>query len=118
MKVNITNAANSDGIIIIDILGGFSQTLGSGSQNIQTTLPIRLNRLEFEINDNNAKVISIGTTSLAPTVNQNVTGFEFDTAANTIKVMNGTTVVYNTSTDRKTVLVRVDFNTATITVFQ
>ncbi|MEI6412449.1 MAG: hypothetical protein WCR52_23860, partial [Bacteroidota bacterium] len=65
------------------------------------------------------KVSEIGTTNLSPTVKTNVGGFKFDASTKEVTVVNpdGSTAL-TVSTDRKLIRVRVDFNTATITVFQ
>lgn len=106
MKVTIEGQANA-GIIIIDI--------GTSLAEMHTNVP----RMEFSLTNGTLQIIEIGTTTLTPTVKTNVAGFEFIGSTKTLKVLdNKDTTVYSTSTDGTTVLVRVDFNTATITVFE
>ena len=105
MKVTI-GAQENEGIIIVDTTTGIAQ------------MNVAVSRIEFQLTNDTSKIFEIGTTTLTPTVKTGVTGFEFDESAKTLKVMNGTTTVYSTSTNNKRVLVRVDFNTSTITVFE
>jgi hypothetical protein len=107
MKINITSSQNFEGIIIIDSNPGFTGELRT-----------KINRLEFEIINDVIKIKEIGTTQLTPTVKTGVTGFAFNESGKQLEVMENRNVVLSTSTNQKTVLVRVDFNTATITTFE
>lgn len=99
---------NQESIIIVEgTFGGFTQ------------LTIGVNRMEFDCENDTFKVTEIGATNLSPTVKTNVGGFKFDASTKEVIVVNtdGSTAL-TVSTDRLLVRVRVDFNTATITVFQ
>lgn len=102
MQVNITG--QNSGIIIVDV---------------STTLSLEVPRIEFELSNGQFNIIEIGTTTLTPTVKNNVSGFEFNQSSMEVDVLGQTQdSVYNTSTKNRTVLVRVDFSTSTITVFE
>jgi hypothetical protein len=104
MKVTI--GSQNAGIIIVDIENGIE---------MHTRVP----RMEFELTNATSRIIEIGTTTLTPTVNTDVAGFEFSESTKTLKVFDSKEdTVYSTSTDSTTILVRVDFNTNTITVFE
>ena len=102
MKLNITQAR--DGIIIIDIL---------------YEIPVKVDKMDFELQDSDYRIVDFGNSTLAPTVKTDVTGFEFDEAGKNLKVFgaNGQSV-HSTSTNNKLVQVRVNFRTASITVYE
>ncbi len=116
MKAQITQAR--DGIIIVDLLPSLRAPQGMESTT-QTQIPVRLDKMDFEFQDDIYRIVDIGNSTLTPTVKTEVTGFEFDEANNTIKVFgaNGQTV-YSASTDGRLVQVRVNFKTASITVYE
>jgi len=106
MKVTI-NSQSGGGIIIVDMGVGLAQ------------IPVQVSRMEFEIIDDVCTIIEIGTTTLTPTVKNNVTGFEFDEKGMSVNVLGQSQEsVYQASSESNTVLVRVDFGTSTITVFE
>ncbi len=109
MKVQITSI--STGIIIVDIVAGM---------NTPPEIPIKLDKLDFELRDGAYTITDIGNSTLTPTVKTNVTGFHFDQAGKNVQVIgaDGRTVVHNTSTNNRLVQVRVNFNTASITVYE
>ena len=116
MKTNITQAR--DGVIIVDLISGFRAAQGTESPT-QVQIPVRMDKMDFELRDNTYHVVDIGNSILTPTVKTEVTGFEFDEENKTLRVLgaNGQTV-YSTSTDNQLVQVRVNFKTASITVYE
>jgi hypothetical protein len=116
MKTQITEAR--DGIIIIDIINGFRSAQGVESPN-QTEIPVRVDKMDFELRDDTYRIVDIGNSTLTPTVKTEVTGFVFDEANKTIKVLGANDeTLYEASTDERLVQVRVNFRTASITVYE
>lgn len=112
MKVQITNSQLSEGIIVTDVV--LKTTYGS-----LVEVPVKVDKMDFRFADHTVQVIDIGTTALTPTVNNNVVALEFDRANNTVKVLDGGgNTAMQVSTNNRTVLVRVNFSTGTITVYQ
>jgi mevalonate kinase len=112
MKIQITNSQLSEGIIITDVI--LRTTYGN-----LVEVPTKVDKMDFHFENDTVKVIDIGTTSLTPTVNNNVTALEFDRTNKTVKVLDGSgNTVMSASTNNQTVLVRVNFSTSTITVYQ
>ena len=112
MKVQITNSQLSEGIIVTDII--LRTTYGS-----LVEVPIKVDKMDFRFADDAVRIIDIGTTALTPTVNNNVAALEFDRANKTVKVLDGSgNTVMQVSTNNQSVLIRVNFSTSTITVYQ
>ena len=112
MKIQITNSQLSEGIIITDTI--LRTTYGS-----LVELPVKAEKMDFRFDGDTVKAIDIGTTPLTPTVNNNAVSLEFDRANKTVKVLDGSdNVLMSVSTDNQSVLVRVNFATSTITVYQ
>ena len=117
MKIEITQA--HDGVIIVDTVIGLRGGQGVETAT-QTQIPVEVDRMDFEFQDGTYHVTDIGNSTLTPTVKNDVRGFNFDETAKTIQVIgsDGQSVVYSTSTDNRLVQVRVNFNTASITVYE
>lgn len=112
MKIRITDQQESQGIIITDDI------LRSTYGNL-VEVPVKIEKMEFRFEDETVRVIEIGTTALTPTVNTNVVAVEFDRANKTLRILDSNNnEQMSVSTDNRTVLVRVNFSTATITVYQ
>jgi hypothetical protein len=106
MIVQVSHSSADSIIIIEDVATGVS-------------LSVKVGRMDFELSGSNHKIIEIGTTTLTPTVITNATGFEFDVVRKLLKVTDtSNAAVHTTSTNNKTVLVKVDFNSTTITVYE
>jgi hypothetical protein len=107
MTVSISQTNGVDRIIIVDTDG-----------NIE--LPVSNGRIDFELSGSSLRVTTIGnTTGMTATTNAHVKGFNFNATNKTIDVLDATDhSVYNTSTDGTTVLVKVEFATPTITVYE
>ncbi len=116
MKTQITQAR--DGIIIVDITIGLPAGQGTGSP-IPVQIPVKVDKMDFELQNSDYRIVDIGNSTLTPTVKTDVTGFEFDETNKSLKVFgaNGQSV-HSTSTNNKTVQVRVNFRTASITVYE
>jgi|GEM_PF-6182186 len=116
MKTQITQAR--DGIIIIDVVMGLRGAQGTESPN-QIQIPVRLDKMDFELRDGTYRIVDIGNSILTPTVKTEVTGFAFDEANKTIKVLGANNeAMYEASTANRLVQVRVNFKTASITVYE
>lgn len=117
MKLQITQA--NDGIIIVDVIITLNAPPNTTTVT-PTQIPINLDKIDFELQDGTYRITDIGNSSLTPTVKTNVTGFHFDEAAETIQVIgsDGRTAVYTALTNNRLVQVRVNFNTASITVYE
>lgn len=116
MKTQITQAR--DGIIIVDVITGFRGPQGVESPN-QIEIPVRVDKMDFELRDDTYRIVDIGNSTLTPTVKTEVTGFVFDEANKTIKVLGADDeTLYEASTDERLVQVRVNFRTASITVYE
>ena len=117
MKVKIIQT--NTGIIIVDIVAGMNVPPNTTTV-VPAELPVLLDKMDFEFRDNTWRIIDIGNSTLTPTVKTNVTGFNFDEAGNTLQVIgsDGRTVVHSASTNNRLVQVRVNFNTASITVYE
>jgi RNase P/RNase MRP subunit p29 len=107
MKLNITSSQLAEGIIVID-----------SNPQLSGQMRTKVNRLEFEIIDDVIRIKDIGNTQLTPTVKTGVTGFVFDESSKSLEIMNDRNLVYKVPTTQKTILIRVDFTTATITIFE
>jgi len=112
MKVQITNQQLSEGIIITDVV------LRTAHGSL-VELPVKVDKMDFRFAEDTVSVVEIGSTALAPTVNNNAAAVEFDRENKTVRVLdaNGNTMM-SASSSNQSVLVRVNFSTATITVFQ
>lgn len=116
MKTQITEAR--DGIIIVDVVMGLRAAQGIETPT-QTQIPVRVDKMDFELRDSTYRIVDIGNSTLTPTVKTEVTGFVFDEANKTIKVLGANDeTLYEASTDGRLVQVRVNFKTASITVYE
>jgi hypothetical protein len=105
MKV-IISQTSADSIIVIEDITSIE-------------MAVKVGRMDFEFSGDKYRVIEIGSTTLTPTVNGHVTGLTFDPTTKALNVLDASSnSVYGTSSDRKTVLVKVDFNNSTITVYE
>lgn len=112
MKVLITNSQLSEGIIITD------EVLRTNFGN-RVEVPVKIDVLEFNFEDDAHQIIEIGTTSFTPTVRTNVKALVFDPSAETLDVLDANDdSVLNVSTNNRTVLARVNFATSTITIYE
>ncbi|MEO6037101.1 MAG: hypothetical protein ABIQ93_01730 [Saprospiraceae bacterium] len=117
MKVQIT--PTNTGIIIIDIVAGMNAP-PDRSTIVPTELPVQLDKMDFELRNHTYTITDIGNSTLTPTIKTNVSGFNFDEAGQAVQIIgsDGQTVVYSASTDNRLVQIRVNFNTASITVYE
>lgn len=112
MRIEITDQQLSEGIIVVDEI--LRTTYGT-----LVEVPIKTDKMEFRFADDTVGVIDIGTTALTPTVINNAAAVEFDRSDRALKVLDSDeNEQMSVSTDNRTVLVRVNFATATITVYQ
>ncbi len=116
MKTQITQA--KDGIIIVDIVN-FTRGPQVTESPKQIEIPVRVDKMDFELRDDTYRIVDIGNSTLTPTVKTEVTGFVFDEANKTIKVLGADDeTLYEASTEGRLVQVRVNFKTASITVYE
>jgi hypothetical protein len=112
MKVHINETG---GIIIVDVV--LRTSLGAVSNQLE--LPVAMEKLEFRFADGSVSLIDIGTTSYTPTVRNNVKSLVFDPEAEMLDVLDETDdSVLSVSTNNREVLVRVNFATSTITIYE
>ncbi len=116
MKTQITQ--QRDGIIIVDVVTGLRSALGTESTS-PLQIPVRVDKMDFEFENGDYHIIDIGNSTLTPTIKTDVAGFNFDESARKIEVLDASgQSVYTTSTDNRVVQLRINFRTASITVYE
>ncbi len=110
--------AEKDGVIIIDITPGF--TLPNNETFIRLQVPVIMDVMDFEFDGSAMKLINASGTTLTPTVETAVSGFAFNASSKVVTVTDSqtNTTVHTASSATSKVQVRVNFSTATITVFE
>lgn len=107
-----------EGIIIVDVTPGF--TLPDNETSMRIQLPVNVEVMDFEFDGSAMRIIDASETTLTPTVKTTVSGFSFNADSKTIRVLGSRTsnAVHTASSETSIVQVRVNFSTATITVFE
>jgi hypothetical protein len=118
--MKITIGQNRNGIIVVDVNAGFAAPLPPGVSGQRLEIPVTLDRMDFLFEDGKVRIIDATGTTLVPTVYPEVSSLEFNPGTNELRVLGAAESPLSTpvSTSGKQIIARVDFSSATITLFQ
>ena len=118
MKISI--GQNRDGIIQVDVINGFAAPLPPGVSGQRLEIPVTLDRMDFLFEDGKVRIIDASGTALVPTVYERVSSLDFNPGTNELRVLGAADSPLSTpvSTTGKQIIARVDFSSATVTLFQ
>lgn len=119
-NMKITIGQNRNGIIIVDVVNGFAAPLPAGVSGQRLEIPVTLDRMDFLFEDGKVRIIDATGTTLVPTVYTGVSSLDYNPDTNELRVLGAAENPLSTpvSTAGKQVIARVDFSSATITLFQ